>query len=78
MMRAFLPAETVNDIFHKNLFTYSALLPLFRELLGLDGCKPFECVGTKEEMREALKLTSERGFAIDEENITTLYEQSYV
>jgi hypothetical protein len=44
MMRAFLPAETVNDIFHKNLFTDEKLLPLFRELLGIEGCKPFECV----------------------------------
>ncbi|MDR0651143.1 MAG: hypothetical protein LBG59_07290 [Candidatus Peribacteria bacterium] len=60
MMRAFLPAETVNAIFEKNLFADEVLLPLFRELLGIEGCKPFECVGTNEEMLVALKLVDER------------------
>jgi hypothetical protein len=59
MMRAFLPAEEVNEIFGRNLFADASLLPLFRELLGLEKCKPFECVGTSEEMLIALKLVSE-------------------
>jgi hypothetical protein len=59
MMRAFLSAEEVNEVFGKNLFADEMLLPLFRELLGLEKCKPFECVGTSEEMAVALKLVSE-------------------
>jgi hypothetical protein len=72
MMRAFLPAETVNDIFGKNLFTDEALLPLFHELLGIEGCKPFECVGTEEEMREAFALVKKRGFLSEEAAIQQL------
>ncbi|MDR2415505.1 MAG: hypothetical protein LBD75_02600 [Candidatus Peribacteria bacterium] len=60
MMRAFLPAEEVNEVFGRNLFADETLLPLFRELLGIEGCKPFECVGTNEEMAVALKLVNER------------------
>ncbi|MDR2190769.1 MAG: hypothetical protein LBP53_06420 [Candidatus Peribacteria bacterium] len=66
MMRAFLPAETVDEIFGKKLFADEALLPLFKELLGMQGCKPFECVGTSEEMLVALKLANERGFQAGE------------
>ena len=72
MMRTFLPAETVNDIFHKNLFTDETLLPLFRELLGIEGTKPFECVGTKEEMLEALRLINKRWFQEGEGKIRQL------
>jgi hypothetical protein len=75
MMRAFLPAETVNDIFGKNLFADEALLPLFRELLGIEGCKPFECVGTDDEMREALTLVGKRGFLPEEAAIQQLLQK---
>jgi hypothetical protein len=74
MMRAFLPAETVNKIFWKNLFADAALLPLFKELLGIEGCKPFECVGTNEEMLIALKLASERGFWAGEWAIEKIWQ----
>ncbi|MDR0608367.1 MAG: hypothetical protein LBG52_08810 [Candidatus Peribacteria bacterium] len=74
MMRAFLPAETVDEIFGKKLFADEALLPLFRELLGIEGCKPFECVGTEEEMREALKLMTECGFKEGEERVAQLLD----
>jgi hypothetical protein len=72
MMRAFLSAEVVNGIFNKNLFADETLLPLFRELLGVEGCKPFECVGTNEEMILALQLVSAFGFLEEEKEIKTL------
>ena len=50
MLRAFLWKEKVNDIFNKDLFEDENLIPLFNELLGIDWIKPFECVGTNEEM----------------------------
>ena len=50
MLRAFVWKETVNKIFNKDLFEDENLIPLFNELLGIDWIKPFECVGTNEEM----------------------------
>ena len=61
MLAAFLPSKTLIDIFGKNLFMDVALLPTFRELIGLEGCKPFECVGTPEETYGAFLLADERG-----------------
>lgn len=56
MLRAFLDLETVNQIFGQDLFENADLIPLFEELLGISGFKPFECVGTNEEMILALWL----------------------
>jgi len=53
---AFVPAEQLVEVFGKNLFEDANLMPLFRELLGLEGIKPFECVGTPEETQAALYL----------------------
>ena len=50
MLRAFIGEEKVNDIFNKDLFEDDNLIQLFNELLGIDWIKPFECVGTNEEM----------------------------
>ena len=50
MLRAFIGKEKVNDIFNKDLFEDNNLIQLFSELLGIDWIKPFECVGTNEEM----------------------------
>jgi hypothetical protein len=72
MMRAFLPARQVEEIFGKNLFADERLLPLFHELLGIAGCKPFECVGTNDEMVLALHLASKRGFQAGEKAIAAL------
>lgn len=53
-LAAFLPKKEVLDIFGKNLFEDENLIPLFEELIGVRNFKPFECVGTPEEIREAL------------------------
>ncbi|TSC58285.1 MAG: hypothetical protein Greene041619_716 [Candidatus Peregrinibacteria bacterium Greene0416_19] len=58
---AFLPRQTLEEIFGKNLFEDGKLTPLYRELLGLEGIKPFECVGTPEESRAAFLMAHERG-----------------
>jgi hypothetical protein len=60
-LAAFLPKEEVLDIFGKNLFEDKNLTPLFEELVGVRNFKPFECVGTQEEVEEALKKISEKG-----------------
>jgi len=52
--------KKVIKIFKKNLFDDKKLLPLLYQLLGLEGFKPFECVGTKKETLLAFKLSLER------------------
>lgn len=53
--------KTVLEMFGKNLFENAELIPLYKELLGIEGHKPFECVGTAEEVKEAFQLIHERG-----------------
>ncbi|HAI98335.1 TPA: hypothetical protein DCL30_02185 [Candidatus Peribacteria bacterium] len=61
LLSAFLPKDALMTIFGKNLFEDSSLVILYRQLLGLEGLKPFECVGTPQEVRAAFVLAHERG-----------------
>lgn len=62
LLAAFLPRRDVLEIFGgHDVFDDAALLPLYRQLLGIEGIKPFECVGTPEETYAALLLASENG-----------------
>ena len=47
-------------LFRKNLFADPALVPLYRNLLGLGTMKPFDCVGTFEETQAAFRLSKKR------------------
>lgn len=58
---AFLPKEKLLQIFGENLYEKQELLPLYRQLLGLEGFKPFECVGTPEETTAAMMLAVAKG-----------------
>ena len=60
-LAAFIPKKEVVDIFGKNLFEDASLLSLFEELIGKRNFKPFECVGTPEEIKEALGQIAEKG-----------------
>ncbi|MEK7458307.1 MAG: hypothetical protein AAB612_02375, partial [Patescibacteria group bacterium] len=60
LLGAFLPKATIVQIFGKNLFADEHLISLYRELLGLEAFKPFECVGTPEEMREAFAMIKKK------------------
>ena len=60
-LSAFLPKETVVKIFGKNVYADASLLPYTKQLLGLEGSKPFECVGTAEEMSVVMMLARQRG-----------------
>lgn len=61
MLSAFIPKKQVLDIFGENLLEDKSLLPLFEQLLGVRDVKPFECVGTPDEVKEALVKVSEKG-----------------
>ena len=54
MLSAFLKPKQVIDIFYKNLFEESELIPVLDELTGRTPEKPFECVGTIDEVNLAL------------------------
>ncbi len=55
ILRPFLTKEETFDIFGEELYEKKSLEKLFRELLGISGIKPFECVGTNEEVIFAMK-----------------------
>jgi hypothetical protein len=56
LLYPFLPAADVTRIFGEDLFERAEAVPMIRELLGFAEHKPFECVGTREEMLVALYL----------------------
>ncbi len=61
ILAAYLPSEQLTKIFDGNLYENESLIPLYRQLLGKEGFKPFECVGTPEETKEAFNLAHKRG-----------------
>lgn len=58
LFAAFLPLHKVEDIFGKNLFNDNNLLSHYRQLWGAEAFKPFECVGTPQEVQAALYLAT--------------------
>lgn len=50
ILSPYIPPEQLTCIFGENLFEKEDLLPVFRELCGLTNEKPFECVGTIDEV----------------------------
>lgn len=61
LLAAFLPLKDLLGIFGANFFDADPLQKYYRELLGLEGHKPFECVGTVEETSAAFLLAHRKG-----------------
>lgn len=59
MLAAFMEYDAVVKIFGKDLLADKQLLPILRQLIGLEAVKPFECVGTISESRRALALLAQ-------------------
>ena len=57
---AFLPKKEMIDIFGADLYAKKRFLPLFRRILGIQGFKPFDCVGEPEEMILAMHYAALR------------------
>lgn len=57
LLHPFVSVTELTRIFGADLFTQEEVTPLVRELAGLSPQKPFECVGTTEEMLVALYLS---------------------
>ncbi|MFZ4463247.1 MAG: hypothetical protein ACOYN5_05340 [Bacteroidales bacterium] len=60
MLVPHLPLSTVNQIFGKDLSSNEQLVPVLKELRGKSETKPFECVGTVEEVEAAVQYILDR------------------
>lgn len=56
ILSAFLPPERVERIFGQNLLERADMAGVFDGLTGFSAVKPFECIGTREEVGAACKL----------------------
>ena len=57
VLTPFLPREELESLWHgKNLLLSPELEPTYRQLLGIKGDKPLDCVGEVKESREAMLL----------------------
>ncbi len=61
LLAAFIDKSQLQELFGSNLFDKASLLPLYKELLGKEGFKPFECVGTPEETQVAFYMAGQKG-----------------
>jgi UDP-N-acetyl-alpha-D-muramoyl-L-alanyl-L-glutamate epimerase len=59
ILSPFIPIARMTKIFGKDLFLDETLWPYLRQLTGIDEVKPFECVGTLEEVNMALHIILE-------------------
>jgi hypothetical protein len=53
---AFLPPHIAHNLFGQNLFDAEWNEPLVRQMLGLEGHLPFECIGQHDEVKLAFEL----------------------
>lgn len=68
LLSAYIDEKTVISIFGQNLFDNPELLLTYKDLAGLGNHKPFDCVGTFEEVNLALKTVVDKG----------LFKNSYI
>lgn len=67
ILSPFIPRARLIEIFGKDLLTDSELRPVFEELNGTSPVKPFECVGTVEEVRACVDSMKDRAGTIVED-----------
>lgn len=78
-LAAFLPFSQLREIFAGDFTTDPEFETQLRGLIGLDAIKPFECVGTRDESLQALRLMlarAERRNEVVPAVLSRIYEQS--
>jgi hypothetical protein len=60
ILAPYMSKDQLEAVFHKNMYDDGAQLSGFRELLGIEGHKPLECVGEIAESRLALLMAAEK------------------
>ena len=73
ILEAFLTKEEVIDIFGSNLLDNKNLEKDFIELIGESDTKPFECIGTIDEVRFAMNRIIKK----DDSYLANLYKEKY-
>jgi UDP-N-acetyl-alpha-D-muramoyl-L-alanyl-L-glutamate epimerase len=73
-----LPHADVVNIFGNDLFQSKELLSTFKQLLGTESHKPFECVGTSDETTAAMELAYRRAEESDKSVLESLWMQYYI
>lgn len=61
MLGPWIPRQKLLTIFGHDLFSEKNLVFLYRKLLGVEDIKPFDCVGTFEEVAVALYMMYQKG-----------------
>ena len=74
IMSPFIPQNELEDIFGGNLLNDSDLLPILKQLKGEVDVKPFECVGTVEEVNACLAASGQQS-AVSIENLLKQYDE---
>ncbi len=78
ILSPFINEEELEAIFSKNLLEDINLKPIFDELIGLAEVKPFECVGTIDDVNAALCLTLQQKRFRKIPNLLDEYQQSKI
>ena len=80
IMSPFISEEELKDIFGKNLLNDNDLLPILKQLKGEAEVKPFECVGTIEEVNACIefnqKAKDERQKSFLVESLLNQYDEN--
>lgn len=74
MLSAFLSKDEVTGMFGQNLFADLSLIPLYQQLLGIRDIKPFDCVGTFEEVAIAFYIVHKKG-EFNEDPVVKMFER---
>jgi len=60
ILSPFISPDDLIIIFGENLLDKQSLLPVFNQLIGVGDVKPFDCIGTIEEVKNALFMSMEK------------------
>lgn len=74
ILSPYLYKEDLISIFGKDLYNNENLLEIFKQLCGYGKTKPFECVGTYEEVNYAITITIKK---LEEKRIKLPYLLQY-
>jgi UDP-N-acetyl-alpha-D-muramoyl-L-alanyl-L-glutamate epimerase len=75
ILSPFMERDRLVEIFGKDLLADENLKSLFAELTGEKDIKPFECVGTPDEVRTALKWAGESELEPEREDLMVFHKQ---
>lgn len=73
ILSPFIHPHKLIDIFGKDLLNDESLIPIFDKLIGIAPEKPFECVGTCDEVNTAICLAIGK-WSVNQEEIPKLYQ----